>query len=462
VSDGGAAVPTHSVREMLERLEEEHGILLSAGIEISDHCNEACAHCYQVQGQKGELNTQDLFSVIDQLAEMGVIMLTLAGGEATLRKDFLQIVAHARARGFALRIFTNGLTMTRELARSLAEHAVMSVEVSLYAARPEVHDFITGVPGSFHKTVAGVRYLVEYGVSVTIKTPVMTVNEGELDDYVRLAKELGAAYSLSPGELMPREGAVRAPEAFNPSDATEVRLQRAELERSAPPTSTTAQMSQSMLAMPVCTAGRDLHIEPNGELRPCTMLELNLGHAVRDGVAKSHTSNPHWNALRELTWADLHGCRDCDLRAACAHCYASALASVGDALGPYPGACRSARLGYEAQQGPLSVIAASGRNPDIGPYRVIEAGVIEAFDDIITPADDARAARLGWSRKPGGGSPAPELAARPGELVQIRRPGRKTPRLERVPGGRQDEYEHSGPPSAQAECAGLGDPSSCN
>jgi radical SAM protein with 4Fe4S-binding SPASM domain len=203
-------------------------------------------------------------------------------------------------------------------------------------------------------------------------------------------------------------------------------------------------MSQSTLAMPPCTAGHEIHIEPNGELRPCTMLEVSLGHALHDGVAEARTTNANARALRSLTWADLHGCRACDLRTSCSHCYAAALVSVADALGPYPGACRSARLGYEVNHGSaLQVRAAAGRDPALGPYRLLEPGVVEPFDDIITPEDDALAAQLGWARKSGGGSSAPELAARPGELIQIRRPGRKTPRFERVPGGRQDEYEHS-------------------
>jgi radical SAM protein with 4Fe4S-binding SPASM domain len=284
-----------------------------------------------------------------------------------------------------------------------------------------------------------VRHLVAERVGVTIKTPIMSVNEHELDDYARFAGELGAAYSLSPGELMPREGGDRSPQIFTPSEAVEIDLQR-RLGTDDEPDWTAAAMSQSTLALPPCTAGHDIHIEPNGELRPCTMLDVHLGDAVRDGVAHARTSNAAGLALRSMTWAQLHGCRDCDLRPTCAHCYASALASVADALGPYPGGCRAARLGYEARSGAaLRIVSAPGRDPLLGPYRLIERGVIETSDDIITPEDDALAVRLGWARQAGGGSAAPELAARPGELIQIRRPGRKTPRLERVPGGRLEE-----------------------
>ena len=50
-----SARPMGDARNMLSRLGIERGVALSAGIEISDHCNETCAHCYQVgQGQNSE------------------------------------------------------------------------------------------------------------------------------------------------------------------------------------------------------------------------------------------------------------------------------------------------------------------------------------------------------------------------------------------------------------------------
>ena len=65
---------------------EAKGIATRAMVEMSDRCNEVCVHCYQLQGQKGEMDTAQLKSVIDELAEMGVLVLTLSGGEATLRR----------------------------------------------------------------------------------------------------------------------------------------------------------------------------------------------------------------------------------------------------------------------------------------------------------------------------------------------------------------------------------------
>ena len=415
-------------RVMLARLSEEWRVPLTAGIEISDRCNEVCVHCYQVQGLRGEMSTEQLCGVIDQLAELGVLLLTLSGGEATLRSDFLQIVGYARSKGFALRLFTNGLTMTRELAQALGRHAMQNVEISLYSTRADVHDFVTGVRGSFDRTLAGVRNLVDAKVPVTIKTPVMSVNEGEYAAYAQLAQELGVEYSLSAAELMPRMGGDRSPETFEPSDRGRVELLR-EL-RPAPECGT--KPARPLSAAP-CGAGTSIHIESDGELRPCTMLEFDLGHALREGVGAARAGNERMLALRELTWSHLHGCRECDLRPFCQRCYAAALVQAGDALGPYPGACHAAALNYEVSTGHAARVQPQpGAAAASGPYRALGDHTFQQLQDQVNVEDHALAARLGWTRS-NTSSPAPDMAARPGQLIQIRRPGRKKPSLERIP-----------------------------
>jgi radical SAM protein with 4Fe4S-binding SPASM domain len=427
VSADGVQASLPSARAMLARLSQELNLPLSAGIEISDRCNEVCVHCYQEQGRKGEMTTAELQRVMDELASMGVLLLTFSGGEATLRKDFLELVAYARRKGFAVRIFTNGLTMTRELARSLGELAVQTVEISLYSVHASTHDFVTGVPGSFDKTVAGVRHLIEAGVSVTLKTPLMTMNEGEVSDYAAFAASLGAAHAFDVGDLMPREGGSRAPEAFQVPARRRAELRRA--------LSGATQLRRARLRdESPCTAAASLHIEANGELRPCTSLEVGLGNVLTDGVAAAHASNERALAIRKLTWANIHGCRECDLRSYCSRCYASALAQTGDALAPYPSACNSAWAHYEEDTGRTATLLRTAEESDVGPYREIAEGVFERLPDVITPDDDALAAQLGWVRRAGGRGAEPS-GARPGELVQIRRPGRKNSALERIPAG---------------------------
>jgi radical SAM protein with 4Fe4S-binding SPASM domain len=416
---------------LLSMLEARSGQPLRAMIEISDRCNEVCVHCYQEQGKKGEMTTDQIKSVMDELAQMGVLVLTISGGEATLRPDFLELLRHARARSFAIRLFTNGLTMTRELAQELHKLAVHVVEISLYSHRADVHDFITGVPRSFERTTAGIRYLAELGVDVHVKSPMMGVNEYEMDALRAFALSLGAnSFSGDPGMLMPREGGDRGPERLGRSQHSfeTVLSSFSKAAKEAPGAKPRFSMTNQ-----VCGAGDTIHIEPNGELRPCTMLDLKLGDA-RDGVAHARRDNAETKSLLAIGWKDLHGCRRCDLAGTCARCYASALAEVGDALGPYPSACADARSHYRIRTGHTAEIIADvhGRS-ELGPYRHVVGNCFQVVADEVTQDDEALAARLGWTRRHDGALPNPGARVRPGELVQLRRPGSKRARPLQVP-----------------------------
>ena len=425
-----SGAPAGEAEVILSRIEATSGRPLRAMIEISDRCNEVCVHCYQVQGQKGEMTTAQIKTVMDELAELGVLVLTISGGEATLRKDFLELLAHARGCGFAIRLFTNGLTMTRDLAHALKELAVHVVEISVYSHRAELHDFVTGVRGAFDKTIAGIRYLAAEGVDVHMKTPMMSMNEDDVDAYIALATELGATYAFDPSQMMPREDGSRAPELYNRSEDAYRRVMQDPRLAAAP----MAPRPQKPLDATLCGAGELVHIEPNGEIRPCTMLSLPLGNAAEHGVREAREHGRAWRELLALRWRDVHGCRDCDLRAYCGRCHASALAEAGDALGPYASACARARTHYELAHGVGPRVTATSPAHDIalGPYRQLGDHAFTTADDVVTPDDNALAERLGWVRRAPSAA-APVTRARPGELVQIRRPGHRRASLERVP-----------------------------
>lgn len=423
-----------SAAALVAALRSDPDAPISAMIEIADRCNEVCVHCYQVQGQKGEIDTADWKKILDELADMGVLFLTISGGEATLRKDFLEIVEHARARRFAVKLFTNGLTMNEELARRIAELAVQEVQISLYSHRPELHDWVTRVPGSWQRTVDGAKALIAAGVAVVLKSPLMSFNAPEYREFIELVTSIGADYSLDP-QVDAREDGDRSTERLRMDASTYLRVMRDPLlargERRAP--------AEKRLDKSVCGAcSGNVHVEANGEIRPCTLLSVPVGNALKEGVRRAWDENQEASAIRALTWADLHGCRDCDLQPYCGRCFANAQREAGDALAPYASACGRALLGWELAHGRVPTLAPGAREGSVGPYREIEPGIFEPVEDVRSDADEERARRHGWLR-PGPSSAPHGGPVHAGGLVQIRRPGARREREEIVPGRRSPE-----------------------
>ena len=74
-------------------------------------CNLTCEHCYSISADKdfpGELNTQEVFKVMDDLKAARVPVLILSGGEPLLRPDIFDIARRAKGMGFYVGLSSNG------------------------------------------------------------------------------------------------------------------------------------------------------------------------------------------------------------------------------------------------------------------------------------------------------------------------------------------------------------------
>src|SRR5947209_6024532 len=121
----------------------ELGIPISVHLDVTYRCNERCVHCYLDHDDLGEMTTAEIKDILDQLAEAGVFFLVLSGGEVLMRRDFFDIVEHARGLLFNVKIKTNGVMIREPEARRIRELGVEQIQISVYSHRPEVHDAIT-------------------------------------------------------------------------------------------------------------------------------------------------------------------------------------------------------------------------------------------------------------------------------------------------------------------------------
>ena len=162
------------------------------------HCNQKCLHCYaagQPLSDTPELTTAQWKEILAKLRAANVPQVTFTGGEPTLRADLVDLVEVAQ--WFVTRLNTNGRLLTPELCRRLYEASLDSVQVTLYSHDPAVHNALVGAEG-FDDTVTGIRNAVAAGLSVSVNTPLCSLNT----DYaatVRFVHELGVRYVTCSG-----------------------------------------------------------------------------------------------------------------------------------------------------------------------------------------------------------------------------------------------------------------------
>ncbi len=387
---------------LLGALAAKRGAPLGMHLQIADRCNHACAHCYQVQGLKGELSLDEVKAVLDDMAAAGVLTLNVSGGEATLRPDLVDILRHARSRGFAVRLYTNAFLVDDALADTLAGVGLHEVHVSLYSTLPEEHDAVTRVPGSWARTMRGVKALRARGVRVILKCPMVALCPEGAAGVKALALSLGCGYAggtdltaMEDGNLKPLGLAADA-----------AQLQKAGLLKGWLPAEDEAARQLTRLGHAACGVGATgLVVLPNGDVLPCTDTPVVMGNLATQRLGALLASAPEVPLFRGLTLGDVHGCRDCALLTACKRCHATALHEGGDYLGPYPSACARARARYAAglEVEAVEVLApapgcAPDRAPTVGPYAIEAPGRLRPVPDVITAADEALAAQFPWIR----------------------------------------------------------------
>lgn len=169
--------------------------MLVAGWSLTKACNLNCIHCYNASGKRSpdELTTQECYSVVDKLKEVGVTAVNFGGGECALRPDFIDICKYLNEKGILISYTTNGTTFDKIKPHLNLFH---DIGVSIDFADEEKHDWFRGRKGVFKQAINSLEALVKSGVDNEIVTCLtkLNCNEEELQRLYDLSKNLGVDY----------------------------------------------------------------------------------------------------------------------------------------------------------------------------------------------------------------------------------------------------------------------------
>lgn len=162
------------------------------------NCNQQCVHCYAA-GQKNaneeELSTEDWKKIIDKCRKEGIPQLTFTGGEPTMRKDLFELIDYAQ--WFVTRLNTNGILLTEDYCAKLKEVSLDSMQITFYSSDAKIHNELVGSE-KYEYTVNGIKNALAAGISVSINTPLCTLNR----DYLKTLEflhSLGVMYVTCSG-----------------------------------------------------------------------------------------------------------------------------------------------------------------------------------------------------------------------------------------------------------------------
>lgn len=332
--------------------------LLSASFELTSRCNLQCKMCYVCQNSNDnskakELTTEQWIRLAAEARDMGLLFLTLTGGEVFIREDFKEIYENLMRMGFILTIYTNGTMITPEIVDWLASMPPYKVSITLYGASRETYKEVTGSADGYDRTVRAIDSLLARNIPTDIKTTVVQGNKNDYDKLLGFAQHrklvLGVVNYVSPR----REGNTTDPvgNRLSPQELLEYevhinerdmelgllkRAEKSSIEDPVQPFDVNHDGNQvnDPSAAFHCLAGKSAGwVTSDGRLLPCGLLDMVKAFPLERGFDAA------WEEIKQQCSLinPCKECQECPYDSFCEHCPARLLKETGyyDRTAPY-------------------------------------------------------------------------------------------------------------------------------
>jgi radical SAM protein with 4Fe4S-binding SPASM domain len=258
---------------------------------LTYRCDNGCGHCYVSRDRKvAEMDTASWKRVIDRLWEIGIYHVSFTGGEATLRDDLPELVAHTQDVGMVSGLLTNGRRLSdKKFLKTLVDEGIDYFQVTLESADKSIHNAMVGTDG-WDQTVAGIKNAASTALYTITNTTITRHNIKTLSKTVDFIATLGVnAFAMN--------GIIYSGEAKSGKDAvTEKELETALREVSdaaarnnlrfiwyTPTQYCKLDPMDLSIGIKQCTAGKfNMLIEPDGTVLPCQSYFEPVGNILKD------------------------------------------------------------------------------------------------------------------------------------------------------------------------------------
>ncbi|HUY15263.1 MAG TPA: TIGR04053 family radical SAM/SPASM domain-containing protein [Terriglobia bacterium] len=337
--------------------------------EMTRACDLACLHCRasaQSLRSPQELSTLEGERLIGEVAEMGVPVFILTGGDPLKRSDTSQLVGFAARLRLPVSLAPSATPLlTREAIAQLGRQGLARLALSLDGAEPEVHDAIRGVQGSFQRTLNAAGWARESGLSLQINTTVTRRNLDEIPALIPLLESMDivmwSVFIMVPTGRGQRSDLITADqceELFGLMYAASRRVpfhvkttegmhyrryllqQHAKEQRGQPATGSPAETKKALDSIGRAPRGLNdakgfVFVSHTGDVYPSGFFPSVAGNIRQQSLSEIYRHSPLFIALRDPD--RLKGkCGRCEFRNICGGSRARAFTMTGDAFAEDP------------------------------------------------------------------------------------------------------------------------------
>jgi len=325
--------------------------------ELTYNCNEQCIHCFNPGASRNdsekstrntkELSLSDYKRIIDELAEMGVVRITLTGGDPFVKKDIWEIIQYIYDKDFALDIFTNGIYLfENEKVIKLSKYYPRSIGISIYSGEAHIHELITRKLGSFEKSLSVIKSLTDLAIPVMIKCPITKVNVKSYYTVADIAYKYGGTiqYDLCISNSV--DGDFSITKNLRIDEKTmEIVMRDSRVPLYVGEEVPNYGQQHKDPSSNLCGAGMySINITPDGNVFPCNALTIGLGNVNEKSFTSIWCNSEELKRLREITFADTEACGKLPYCEYCNYCVGCSFTEYGNVLKPNTENCFVAKV----------------------------------------------------------------------------------------------------------------------
>lgn len=334
-----------------------------ASIELTYTCNMGCYFCYNPVARPGQkrataaatmppgtpLTLQEIVSLLDQMKAMNILYLTITGGEPMVHPHLWEVLAEAKQRTFAVRLFTNGLMIDESAADRLAVLRPNCLEISIHGADDATAQALNRVPGSLTRLLRTLELLRDRELQVFLKCVVTRLVEDQLEEIQAIGTRFGFPVFFDPVLTVSDDGEGYPLELQATDNGIRRIFSRKGLNLGSSPFE--RRVGQSSCGL----ASSTIHIDPHGNVRPCIQWRERVGNVREKSLRDIWTGSQELERILQMTKrVNSSLSEQTEDYLFCGHCPALSQLRYGDPLRPEEQYLRMARIRrevYESEKG---------------------------------------------------------------------------------------------------------------
>ncbi len=170
-------------------------IPLAVSFNITYRCNLKCRYCRYREREVKELNTKEIFRLIEELSCSGIRCITFTGGEPFLREDLPEIINFCKSKKIYVSINSNG-TLLKEMIGKIK--GIGNIQISLDGPR-HINDAIRGL-GVHDKVIEAIEICKKENIKVNIVTVISKDNISHIPYVLEVAGKHSIGVYFQPAD----------------------------------------------------------------------------------------------------------------------------------------------------------------------------------------------------------------------------------------------------------------------